>query len=265
MANGLRIHYLRTGGHLPPLILAHGATDSGACWGRVAAALADRYDVIAPDARGHGQTDSPESDYSRVAMAEDLAAFIHALGLDRPIVGGHSMGAATVLSMIATHRDVARAAILEDPGFRLGEGAGAQMTSMRARMRDEHARRQAMSHAEVVAEGKAANPAWHDDDFDAWADAKHRVSVRFLDPSNVPTPQDWQTQLASVTCPVLLIRADAAPINNGAVSEEAATIAQRLCPTLSVAHVPGAGHNVRREQFGAFMSAIEPFLGAHAK
>ena len=39
IANGLRIHYVRTGGNLPPLVLAHGATDSGACWGRVAAAL----------------------------------------------------------------------------------------------------------------------------------------------------------------------------------------------------------------------------------
>ena len=264
IANGLRIHYVRTGGNLPPLVLAHGATDSGACWGRVAAALADRYDVIAPDARGHGQTDAPDGDYSRAALAADLAGVIGALGLDRPIVAGHSMGAATVLTMIASHPEIARAAVLEDPGFRLDGDDGGRMVAMRARMRDEHAQRQVMSRAEVVAAGKAANPLWHDDEFDAWAEAKHRVSPRFLAPANVTPAPDWQSQLPHVTCPVLLIRADPAPLGSGAVTAEAAGVAQRLCPTLEVAHVPGAGHNVRREQFSAFMAAVEPFLARHA-
>lgn len=263
-ANGLRIHYLRTGGDLPPLVLAHGATDNGACWGRVAAALADRYDVIAPDARGHGTTGAPDGDYSRVAMAADLAAFIGALGLDRPLVGGHSMGAATVLTLVATHPGAARAAVLEDPGFRLGDGDGARMASMRTRMREERERRSGMSHAEVVAAGKASNPTWHDDEFDAWADAKLRVSARFLDPANAPARSDWQAQLGAVTCPVLLVRADAAPVNNGAVTAEAAEVARGACPTLEVVHVPGAGHNVRREQFEAFLAAVEPFLARHS-
>ena len=263
-ANGLRIHYLRTGGNLPALVLAHGATDSGACWGRVAAALSDRYDVIAPDARGHGQTDAPAEDYSRTTMAADLAAFIRALGLEHPIVAGHSMGAATVLTLISTHPEIARAAILEDPGLRIGGGDANRMVAMRARMRDEHAQRQTMSHEQVVVAGKASHPLWHDDEFDAWADAKHRVSVNFLAPSNVPPASDWQSQLPHVTCPVLLVRADAAPLADGAVTAEAAAVAQSLCPTLEVAHVAGAGHNVRREQFDAFMAAVVPFLARHA-
>ena len=263
-ANGLRIHYLRTGGNLPALVLAHGATDSGACWGRVAAALSDRYDVIAPDARGHGQTDAPAEDYSRTTMATDLAAFIRALGLEHPIVAGHSMGAATVLTLISTHPELAGAAILEDPGLRIGNGDENRMVAMRARMRDEHAQRQAMTHEQVVAAGKASHPLWHDDEFDAWADAKHRVSVNFLAPSNVPPAPDWQSQLPHVTCPVLLVRADAAPLADGAVTAEAAAVAQGLCPTLEVAHVAGAGHNVRREQFDAFMAAVVPFLARHA-
>jgi pimeloyl-ACP methyl ester carboxylesterase len=116
----------------------------------------------------------------------------------------------------------------------------------------------------VVAAGKAANPLWHDDEFDAWAEAKLRVSPRFLAPANVPPAPDWQSQLPHVTCPVLLIRADSAPLGSGAVTAEAAGVARRLCPTLEVAHVPGAGHNVRREQFSAFMAAVDPFLARHA-
>jgi pimeloyl-ACP methyl ester carboxylesterase len=52
--NGMRMHYYRTRGDKPPLVLAHGATDSGLCWSRLARTLESEYDVILPDARGHG-------------------------------------------------------------------------------------------------------------------------------------------------------------------------------------------------------------------
>ena len=55
-ANGLRLHYTRTGGDGPPVVLAHGVTDSGLCWARVAKALSPDFDVIMVDARGHGQS-----------------------------------------------------------------------------------------------------------------------------------------------------------------------------------------------------------------
>ena len=119
-ANGLRIHYSRTGGDRPPLVLSHGATDSGLCWTRVARDLASDY-VILPDARGHGLSDAPDSGYSSADRAADLAGFIDALGLQRPAVGGHSMGAATTLRFIADHPEVASCAVLEDPPFWLGE------------------------------------------------------------------------------------------------------------------------------------------------
>lgn len=263
-ANGLRVHFWRTGGDLPPLVLAHGATDSGACWGRFAAALSDRFDVIAPDARGHGLTTAPDADYSRGAMAADLAAFIEALGLDRPLVAGHSMGAAAVLNLVAGWPAIARAAVLEDPGFRLGTDAADRMGSMRARMREERERRLSISHAEIVAEGKVANPKWDDLEFDAWAAAKRQVSPHFLAPSSVPAQADWQSLLTSVTCPVLLVTADNPPLANGAVTPEAAVIAKESCATLEVVNLPGAGHNVRREQFGPFVAAVGAFLARHA-
>lgn len=51
IANGIRIHYYRTGGDKPPLVLSHGATDNGLCWVRLTRALESEYDVIMPDAR----------------------------------------------------------------------------------------------------------------------------------------------------------------------------------------------------------------------
>src|SRR6516165_1550716 len=93
--NGIRMHYYRTGGNKPQLVLSHGATDDGLCWSRVAQALESDYDVVMPDARGHGLTDAPAQGYTAADHAADLAGLIEALGLERPAIGGHSMGAGT--------------------------------------------------------------------------------------------------------------------------------------------------------------------------
>ena len=57
-SNGIRLHYTRTGGDKPPLVLAHGVTDAGLCWTPLAEALAPEYDAIMVDARGHGRSDA---------------------------------------------------------------------------------------------------------------------------------------------------------------------------------------------------------------
>ena len=98
-ANGLRLHYMRTGGNQPPLLLTHGFSDDGLCWTPVAEQLAADYDVIMLDARGHGRSAGPEEGYGSVEHATDVAGVIAALGLPRPAVLGHSMGAATALAL----------------------------------------------------------------------------------------------------------------------------------------------------------------------
>src|SRR5215212_4610313 len=113
--NRLRLHYTRTGGDKPPIVLAHGVTDDGLCWSPVAEALAPEYDVIMVDARGHGRSDAPERGYVPADQAEDLAGVIAGLGLDRPAVLGHSMGAATALILAGTRPDLPEAILLGDP------------------------------------------------------------------------------------------------------------------------------------------------------
>src|SRR5689334_7072840 len=96
-ANGIRVHYTRTGGGesgKPALVLAHGFSDDGLCWTAVARVLESDYDVIMVDARGHGRTEAPEGvGYGVVEQAADLLGVIAALGLRRPLILGHSMGA----------------------------------------------------------------------------------------------------------------------------------------------------------------------------
>ena len=95
--NGITLHYTRTGGDKPPLVLAHGFSDDGRCWTPVAEALEADYDIVMVDARGHGRSAAPASGYGSREMADDLAGAIAALGLRRPAILGHSMGAALTL------------------------------------------------------------------------------------------------------------------------------------------------------------------------
>ncbi len=89
MANGIRIHYWRTGGDRPVLLMAHGSSDDGLCWTNLARELEDEYDIIMPDARGHGLSDPPSKSDSADAQAEDLTGLIRALDLEKPIMMGH--------------------------------------------------------------------------------------------------------------------------------------------------------------------------------
>ncbi len=68
-ANGISVHYLRTGGQKPPVVLLHGLMTNGACWAPVAQALAENYDVVMPDARGHGNSSAPDQGYDYDILA----------------------------------------------------------------------------------------------------------------------------------------------------------------------------------------------------
>jgi len=62
-----KVHYYRTGGARPAIVLCHGATDNGLCWSPVAGALAEDYDVIMPDSRWHGFSDARQRVMIRTA------------------------------------------------------------------------------------------------------------------------------------------------------------------------------------------------------
>ena len=118
-ANGIRIHYWRTGAGTgkPPLVLAHGSSDDGLCWTNLAKEIQDGYDIIMFDARGHGLSDPPTPSDPPDVQVEDLAGLIKELKLERPILMGHSMGSASVAHFAAKYPDVPRAVILEDPAL----------------------------------------------------------------------------------------------------------------------------------------------------
>src|SRR4051812_11475318 len=96
-----RFHYLSWGAErttLPAAVLVHGITSSARAWVRVGPALADRYRVYAFDMRGHGDSVHPAPGaYDLRQTADDTAAFIQELGLEHPLLIGHSWGGATAI------------------------------------------------------------------------------------------------------------------------------------------------------------------------
>jgi pimeloyl-ACP methyl ester carboxylesterase len=254
-ANGIRLHYYRTGASKPPVVLSHGYSDSGLCWPRVAAALEADYEVIAYDARGHGRSEAPDEGYTSEDRAADLAGLIQALGLAKPALIGHSMGASTTLYTAALYPDLVGRAVLEDGGPR---GASRLNPAFATTMAQRSREQREMTQAALIALCRAESPSWDEAELAPWAEAKRLLSPKAIGRPWGTERLSWQDAIARVACPILLITADN-ELGSG-VTPEVAVEAQRLQPRLEVVHIPGAGHNVRREQFATFVETVRAFL-----
>jgi N-formylmaleamate deformylase len=254
--NGARLHYHRTGGEKPQIMLLHGFSDNGLCWKRVAIDLAGSYDVIMPDARGHGLSAAIRS-AETLDMAGDVAGLIQALGLERPVLMGHSMGANTAAATAARYPELVGALVLEDPPWHIDDphppeaepGALNPFEQWLVELRSK-------SLPEVMAAGRAANPTWPEVEMEAWADSKLQLDMKIFKIS--PDFTDWRKVVPKIGCPMLLITAD--PTLGGRVTPEVAHQVAALCPSCQVAQIPGAGHNIRREQYVTYLQIVKDFL-----
>jgi N-formylmaleamate deformylase len=154
-SNGIDIHYIRTGGSKPPLVLLHGLTGSGACWTPLARALEAEFDVVMPDARGHGNSSTPASGYLYDDYASDVLGLIEELGLAAPVLLGHSMGGMT--AAIAASRAAApiRGIILADPTFLSPQR---QREVHESDVVEQHRRLLKLDRAEALAQARTRHP-----------------------------------------------------------------------------------------------------------
>lgn len=264
-SNGVSLAYYRTGGQdKPVLIMAHGMTDMGLCWTRIADALRHKYDVIVYDARGHGQSDSTTDGHEPERRAADLAGLIESLGLEKCLLLGHSMGAMTVGLLAATHAHYVRAVVLEDPplpGSLTETPSQEQLTAWGndwARWKRDVVANRARKIEELISTCRRQSPWWHDSEITPWATAKLLVNPDVFNTAPLPTSKWWQ-QLAQVQCPLLIITSEVA---RGALITERAgeQLRDQLPEDAMLVRLPGAGHNVHREQFDRFMSLTTDFF-----
>jgi 3-oxoadipate enol-lactonase len=110
--NGLRIHFLEEGSG-PPLVWLPGGNDHAGLMLHAHRPLVARYRLICVDPRGQGRSDAPTGtyDYDPAGYAADLLGLLDALGLERPLLGGHSRGGRTVMEFALTHPARALAAV----------------------------------------------------------------------------------------------------------------------------------------------------------
>ncbi len=102
--------YLRMGGGGPPLLLLHGYPQTHVAWHHVEPLLMSKFTLVIPDLRGYGRSRGPAPDaehinYSKRAMAQDMAALMTALGHDKFVLAGHDRGARVGFRLCLDHSD----------------------------------------------------------------------------------------------------------------------------------------------------------------
>jgi N-formylmaleamate deformylase len=247
------IHYLRSGGQHPPLVMLHGFTDSARNCEVFARAFTADYDVILVDERGHGLSGAAPASYSLAEQADDMAAFITGLRLDKPAIYGHSIGAATAVQTAFQYPDLLSSVVLEDPPIREDapavdhSGWKTSLTAFKQR-----------PYEEQLAEALHNHGHWGQEENEAWVESKQQFDLILFESPLINTFLDWRRVGPQLTLPGLLITGD--PELGAIVTEEVAQEFQALWKNLTLAHIDKAGHSIRRDQPAAVTEITKQYL-----
>ncbi len=261
--DGALLRYRRAGRPgAPVLVLLHGVTDGGAVWARVADELVDRFDMVMPDARGHGESSRTPDGIAIPVLARDAASLIEQLDLSPALVWGHSMGAATAAMLAATRPELVRAVVLEDPPFVEGELALSEDDDPRgSEFRELIESMAALTADERRSVAAEANPDWHPAEHGPWAETKAQFDLTALSLLADGLGIDWRDTVAGMTCPALVITGDT---ELGAlVTPEVAGEIDQMLGSGGVVTIADAGHNVHRDRFAETLAAASEFLDRH--
>lgn len=248
--NGIDVQYLRTGGNQPPVVLLHGLTANGACWTPLARAL-DDYDVVLPDARGHGRSSAPQRGYRYEELAEDVVGLLDALGLTAPVLLGHSMGGMTAALVASRCSERLRGLVLVDPTFLSPER---QREVYASDVAEQHRQTLRRSKDDLLRDLRARHTHRSAEMLELLAEARLQTDARAFEILKPPNP-DYRELIDSIALPTLLVVSD-----GGVVSLEAAAelAARRAC--LEVAHIAEAGHGIPYDQPERLAAAVKAFL-----
>lgn len=257
---GARFFYTRTapGSGKPVIVLAHGFSDYGLNWAPLVPHFAGAYDFVLPDSRGHGRSPRVALDEA-IDQPRDLAEIIQALGLEKPVVGGHSMGGYTAAALAARFPDIPRALILEDPAWfdrpaePEPEPTEPQPNPWFTWLLDLPNQ----TLEQVIAKGRADSPHWPEEEYQPWAESKKLLDPNFVRNRRI-MPGDWRDTVKAIPVPTLLLTAET---DRGAIiGVEMAAEIRALNPLIQVARIPNAGHSIRRENGPAYVQATRAFL-----
>ena len=274
----LKLHYVDWGNEgAPLLILLHGGRDHCRSWDWVAQELKNDWHVVAPDLRGHGDSDwSPDGHYSSLALAYDFAQFVHHLRETPVTIVAHSLGGNVALRYTGLYPENVKKLVAME-----GLGASPKMLAERAKTSNaEHTRnwienkRAASARApkryatleeafermrsanEFLTEEQARHLTIHgasrnEDGTWSW---KFDNYVNIWPPSDMPQA-DQRALWAAITCPTLLVYGAKSWASNPAEDGRAAHF-----QNARVELVEDAGHWIHHDQFDRFMTLIKAFI-----
>jgi pimeloyl-ACP methyl ester carboxylesterase len=276
----LRLHYVDWGNpDAPPVLLVHGGRDHARSWDHVALALRDRFHVVAPDLRGHGDSAwAIGSNYTMVEFVYDLAQLVDVVTDGEVTLVAHSFGGAIATAYAETFPDrVARIVNIEGfgpPPSMIATWNETPMWEQTARwvaqMRDL-ASRMPRRYATIDAAAermKKENPSLSQDQ------ARHLTvhgvarnedgsySWKFDNYFRAMPPREWRPegtreQWKRVTCPMLLVRGSKSwaldPRKDGLID---------VLRDGRYVELEGAGHYVHHDRLEGFVDALEEFLDA---
>lgn len=250
--NGIDMHYIRTGGDKPPVVLLHGLMLNGECWTPLARALEVDYDVVMPDARGHGYSSTPNHGYSYDNLAADVMSFIGVLRLATPVLLGHSMGGMTAAVVASLNHTPLRGLILADPTFLTPQR---QREVRESDVADQYRRILNRPREDYLAEVMARDSRRSREVIELFAQARLQTSIHAFEVLTLPNP-DYVQLINVIDVPSLLVIGDSGSVVS---AEEAAKLA-KLNRCLEIVQISGAGHAVPYDQPEHFAAVAQTFL-----
>jgi pimeloyl-ACP methyl ester carboxylesterase len=274
-SQGLTLHYTDWGNEAaPPLILIHGGLDHSRSWDQLALSLRTNFHVIAPDLRGHGDSDwATGSSYSLADHVYDLTCMMTSLGLEAAAIVGHSMGGMVSLVYAGAFPEkVSRLAVLDGvtnfPARRIKpiETRIAEWVAVL----DKTARRKIHRYASVAdaaermrARNARLTPeqAMHLATHALKQDAGGGYSWKFDPYLRAPAPyrlslQDHIALWSRIACPTLLVAGSESFLPD---PEKAGVLGHFRQAEL--ARIEGAGHWLQHDKAAEVLRLLEGFLG----
>ena len=247
--NGLQMYY-EVSGEGDPLVVLHGAYMSIPAMGEIIPRLAETHQVYAVEMQGHGRTSDIDRPITYQTLADDVAAFMEAVELEKADVVGYSMGAAAGLQLAIRHPEKVDQLVLASVSYDLS-GLQPEFEAMLPQMSPEMFVGTPMEEA-----FRAMSP--NPDGFEAFVERMIALEHE---------PMAWEEDVRRLKAPVLLIAGDA-----DVVTFEHAVAMFRLLgggamgdmgtplPASRLAILPATSHTAVIGQVDLLMGLIEPFL-----
>ncbi|RNL85777.1 alpha/beta fold hydrolase [Halostreptopolyspora alba] len=249
----LRLHVLDYGGDGVPLLVLPGITSPAISMDFVARELTDLVRPVVVDLRGRGLSDAARS-YTLADYADDAEAVVTGLGLHRPILLGHSLGARIAAVVAARPNARIRGSVLVDPPMS-GPGRGPYPTTLEM-FRDQLRQARRGTDAEEVAR------SWP-----RWSRRERELRARWLascDAEGIDAThrgfetEDFFATWPSVPAPTTLVYGADSPV----VTADGAAEAAATNPGATLVEIPDAGHMVFWDAPDRACAAIRDLLGS---